>query len=71
MGRTEYHRAIVRRSTNSRLDQGYLEASSAGPQGSGQLRTMVDANAILILQADRGDIAVGDTVDALLFDGLL
>lgn len=71
MGRTEYHRAIVRRSTNSHLDQGYLEASSAGPQGSGQLRTMVDANAILILQADRGDIAVGDTVDALLFDGLL
>jgi len=32
---------------------------------------MVEANAILILAADRGDIAAGDSVDALLFDGLL
>jgi hypothetical protein len=31
---------------------------------------MVEANVILILAADRGDIAEGDSVDALLFDGL-
>jgi len=75
-GRTEYHRAIVRRSIEGHLDEGHpnkghLEAVSAGPQGSGQLRTMVEANAILILPADRGYIAEGDSVEALLFDGLL
>jgi hypothetical protein len=32
---------------------------------------MVEANAILILAADRGDIAEGNSVDALLFNGLL
>lgn len=75
IGRTEYHRAIVRRSRAESLDQGHLragrlEAVSAGPQGSGQLRTMVEANAILVLPADRGDIAAGDSVEALLFEGL-
>jgi len=32
---------------------------------------MVEANVILILAADRGDIAEGDFVDALLFEGFL
>jgi len=70
IGRTEYHRAIVRRSNEGHLAEGPLEAITAGPQGSGQLRTMVEANAILILKADRAHIAAGDTVDALLFEGL-
>ena len=81
IGRTEYHRAIVRPSLMPPSTggppgqrppcQGHLEAVSAGPQGSGRLRTMVEANAILVLQADQGDVAAGDFVDALLFDGLL
>ena len=71
IGRTEYHRAIVNRSLGSPPDQGHLEAVSAGPQGSGRLRTMVEANAILVLQANRGDVAAGESVDALLFEGLI
>jgi len=32
---------------------------------------MVEANTILILPANRGDVAAGESVDALLFEGLL
>jgi hypothetical protein len=32
---------------------------------------MVEANENLVLQANRGDVAAGESVDALLFEGLL
>ena len=66
IGRTEYQRAVVRRASD-----GQLEARITGQQGSGVLRSMAEANAMLVLRHEQGDIAAGDPVDALLFDGLL
>ena len=65
-GRTEYQRAVV-----STAGDGQLEARVTGQQGSGVLRSMAEANAMLVLRHEQGDIAAGDSVDALLFDGLL
>lgn len=65
-GRTEYQRAVV-----STAGDGQLEARLTGQQGSGVLRSMAEANAMLVLRHEQGDIAAGDSVDALLFDGLL
>jgi molybdopterin molybdotransferase len=65
-GRTEYQRAVV-----STAGDGELEARVTGQQGSGVLRSMAEANAMLVLRHEQGDIAAGDSVDALLFDGLL
>ena len=65
-GRTEYQRAVV-----STAGDGQLEARVTGQQGSGVLRSMAEANAMLVLRHEQGDIAAGDSVDALLFEGLL
>ena len=65
-GRTEYQRAVV-----SSASDGQLEARVTGQQGSGVLRSMAEANAMLVLRHEQGDIAAGDSVDALLFEGLL
>ena len=65
-GRTEYQRAIV--STGS---DGALTVRTTGQQGSGVLSSMVQANGLLVLAHEQGDVAVGDLVRVMLFDGVL
>jgi molybdopterin molybdotransferase len=65
-GRTEYQRGIVRRSAD-----GNWQVEITGAQGSGILRSMSQANALVVLRHDQGDVAAGEPVDVLLFDGLV
>jgi molybdopterin molybdotransferase len=65
-GRTEYQRGIV--STRS---DGRLQVCSTGNQGSGVLSSMVQANGLIVLGHAQGNVAVGDAVDVMMFDGHL
>jgi molybdopterin molybdotransferase len=65
-GRTEYQRGIV-----SQRDDGCWQVDITGAQGSGILRSMSEANAFVVLEHDRGDVAAGEPVDVILFDGLV
>ncbi len=65
-GRTEYQRGIVR--TNAAGD---LQVSITGNQGSGVLSSMVQANGLIVLGHAQGNVAVGDAVDVMMFDGHL
>lgn len=65
-GRTEYQRGILSRGTD-----GKPEVRITGSQGSGILRSMSEANCMVILHDEQGNVAAGDEVDVLLFDGLV
>jgi molybdopterin molybdotransferase len=65
-GRTEYQRGIVTRAAD-----GSLQVRTTGHQGSGVLRSMVEANALIVLGHEQGPVAVGDEVDVMLFDGVI
>lgn len=65
-GRVEYQRAIV-----SRGADGALEVSLTGQQGSGVLRSMSEANAIIVMAAEQGSAQVGEAVHCLAFEGLV
>ena len=65
-GRTEYQRGVV-----SRSDNGILQVSTTGNQGSGVLSSMVQGNALIVLHHDQGHVAEGDPVDVMLFDGAI
>ncbi|MDM7464403.1 MAG: molybdopterin molybdotransferase MoeA [Tepidimonas taiwanensis] len=65
-GRTEYQRGIVTRTAD-----GTLQVRTTGQQGSGVLRSMVEANALIVLGHDQGSVAPGDAVDVLLFDSVM
>ncbi len=65
-GRTEYQRGIL-----SRDHQGQWQVRITGSQGSGVLRSMSEANCIIVLAHNQADVAVGDRVECLAFDGLL
>ena len=60
-GRTEYQRGIV-----SRNSEGELEVVTTGNQGSGVLSSMVQANALIVLQHTQSTAQVGDWVDVLM-----
>ena len=65
-GRTEYQRGRVR------LVPGALpEVSIAGNQGSGVLSSMVEANGLVVLHHGQGNVAAGDPVDVMMFDGVV
>jgi len=66
VGRTEYQRGVATKNAD-----GHLEVAVTGAQGSGILRSMSEANCMIILHDDSSDIAAGDTVDILFFDGLV
>jgi molybdopterin molybdotransferase len=63
-GRTEYQRAYV-------VSDGQPVVTSTGQQGSGVLRSMSEANCLVVLGHEQASVAVGDQVDILLFNGLL
>ena len=65
-GRTEYQRGVVYTDA-----QGQTAVRSTGPQGSGVLRSMCEANCLIVLEHERGDVAPGDWVDVLMFEGLI
>ncbi len=65
-GRTEYQRGIV-----SRGGDGRWQVRITGSQGSGILRSMSQANGIVVLHHDQGNVAAGEAVDVLPFDGLV
>ena len=65
-GRTEYQRGIV--STGS---DGAPQVRLTGAQGSGILSSMSEANCIVVLHHDQANVAAGQMVDVLLFDGLI
>ena len=64
-GRTEYQRGIL-----AADDDGEWKVRLTGAQGSGILRSMSDANCIIVLDDAQGDVAAGDAVQVVLFDGL-
>jgi molybdopterin molybdotransferase len=65
-GRTEYQRGIVTIDAT-----GQLRVRTTGNQGSGVLSSMVQANGLIVLHHDQGDVAVGDAVDVMVFDGVI
>lgn len=64
-GRTEYQRGILE------LRDGQWHVAVTGAQGSGILRSMCDANCIIVLGDDCGNVAVGDAVHVIPFEGLI
>jgi len=65
-GRTEYQRGIL-----SRGADGEPEVRITGSQGSGILRSMSEANCMVVLHDEQGNVAAGDAVDVLVFEGLM
>jgi molybdopterin molybdotransferase len=65
-GRTEYQRGIV-----TRTGSGEWQVRITGSQGSGILRSMSEANGLVVLHHAQGNVAAGDLVDVLPFDGLV
>ena len=65
-GRTEYQRGFVRT-----LADGTLQVEAAGNQGSGVLRSMVEANGLIVLHHHQSNVAEGDEVDVMMFEGAI
>ena len=65
-GRTEYQRGVVTRSS-----AGGWQVTITGSQGSGILRSMSEANGLIVLTHGQGNVAAGELVDVLPFDGLM
>ncbi|WP_027995955.1 molybdopterin molybdotransferase MoeA [Simplicispira psychrophila] len=65
-GRTEYQRGWV-----STASDGTLQVRTTGPQGSGVLSSMVQANGLIVLAHEQGAVAVGEMVSVMLFDGVI
>ena len=64
-GRTEYQRGILE------LVDGEWTVKLTGAQGSGILRSMSMANCFVVLGHAQGNVAAGEPVDVMLFDGLV
>jgi molybdopterin molybdotransferase len=65
-GRTEFQRGIV-----SPGADGQWSVRLTGTQGAGVLRSMSEANALVVLGHAQTSVAAGDAVDVWLFDGLV
>jgi len=48
-----------------------LQVRAAGNQGSGVLRSMVEGNGLIVLHHIQGNVAVGDEVDVMMFEGVI
>ena len=62
-GRTEYQRGVL-----SRGPDGEWHVRTTGQQGSGVLRSMVEADGLIVLPHESGDVQIGDWVEVTLFD---
>lgn len=65
-GRTEYQRGRVWAEAD-----GSLHVKTTGNQGSGVLRSVAEANGLIVLHHAQGNVAVGDEVDVLMFEGAI
>jgi molybdopterin molybdotransferase len=65
-GRTEYQRGIL-----YRAEDGSRCVRITGSQGSGILRSMSEANCMVVLGHELGNVQAGDLVDVLPFEGLI
>lgn len=65
-GRTEYQRAVMMVDPH-----GVPHVRLTGAQGSGILSSMSEANCMVVLAHDRSEVAAGQEVDAIPFQGLL
>jgi molybdopterin molybdotransferase len=65
-GRTEFQRAIVEPAAD-----GGWQVRLAASQGAGVLRSMSEANALVVLGHEQGSVAEGEAVAVWLFDGLV
>lgn len=65
-GRTEYQRGTV-----TRTPDGGLAVRTTGNQGSGVLSSMVHANGLIVLHHAQGNVAPGDEVDVMMFEGVV
>ena len=65
-GRTEYQRGRV-----STTADGGLQVCTTGQQGSGVLSSMVQGNGLIVLHHAQGNVAVGDEVDVMMFEGVV
>jgi molybdopterin molybdotransferase len=65
-GRTEYQRGIL-----TVGEDGVPQVRITGSQGSGILRSMSEANCMVVLHDGQGSVAAGDLVDVLMFEGLV
>lgn len=65
-GRTEYQRGFV-----SSAADGTLQVRTTGNQGSGVLSSMVQGNGLIVLHHAQGNVAVGNEVDVLMFEGAI
>jgi len=65
-GRTEYQRGIV-----SMAADGSLQVKITGNQGSGVLSSMTQANGLIVLHHNQGNVAAGDSVEVMMFDGAI
>jgi molybdopterin molybdotransferase len=64
-GRTEFQRGHVAPAAD-----GKWEVQITGSQGAGILRSMSEANCLVVINHEQGSVAAGDPVDVWLFDGL-
>jgi molybdopterin molybdotransferase len=65
-GRTEFQRGIL-----SHDADGNAQVATTGAQGSGILRSMSQANCMVVLSDKQGNVEAGDMVEVLLFEGLV
>ncbi|OWW21328.1 gephyrin-like molybdotransferase Glp [Noviherbaspirillum denitrificans] len=65
-GRTEYQRGILFVG-----EDGMQRVRITGSQGSGILRSMVEANCMVVLGDNQGPVKAGDMVDVVVFEGLV
>ena len=65
-GRTEYQRGWVETD-----NQGHLQVRTTGDQGSGVLSSMDRANGLIVLHHMQGPVAQGQSVDVMMFGGVI
>ena len=65
-GRTEYQRGTVSPALN-----GSLQVKTTGNQGSGVLSSMAQANGLIVLHHHQSNVASGEEVDVMMFDGVI
>lgn len=65
-GRTEFQRGVL-----STGEDGAPQVRLTGAQGSGILRSMTEANCMVVLHDEQDNVAAGELVDVIPFDGLV
>lgn len=70
-GRIEYQRGILSLDKNGGPQGRSYRVSKTGPQGSGVLRSMSDANCFIILPMESSGVEAGDPVRVLPFEAII